>query len=532
MKENQSRQPSAPSTGSKRPRPGKPQSGFRTVTGAKTAAKPRPPRKTRAGIKAWGSIKLAVALGAKTAEAAPPPPEEVHIHAAAAPEAVLQHWTLAMLFHATEANFDDIELVCLPPDELAARAAARDKVLKGMEGRLAERLEGLVRSADRLTASQISTELADRQLPITGFVATDVEVLQKAFDAEVTSESARVSEAMRAEATVAADALDAAARRVASHSAIREEQAIVVKLGPRITSWLTLLHSNRGPRAAKLTLCSVSARVMAKALWGNTHLVSLDLSSCGLDDHAGCYVARPLRDDGCALRTLELNDNELGPRTCVALAEAVGGRNTCLSHLSLEGNPLTDGGKSERGCRELFAALASNAHLRTLRLYRTDATSRDLGERLTLALGVNGSITSVTLACWDDVPLAAQKAVLRRLAENETRAVKTKAELRAAKTAARDAQDAAATAAKSAEEERELNEWLHMRREERHTKRYCVDKAAEEAAIAAEVAAREEAAAAAAARAASKKKRRRKGKGKKGKQGKRPAGRPGGGRRR
>lgn len=94
---------------------------------------------------------------------------------------------------------------------------------------------------------------------------------------------------------------------------------MLIDLGRTRTVQLTLFNmqvrENQTGRSVRIGVNSVSARVLAKALWHNHVITVLDLSSLGLSDHAGSYIARMLnRNDNLA--KLDLADNQLGPRTC------------------------------------------------------------------------------------------------------------------------------------------------------------------------------------------------------------------------
>ena len=67
---------------------------------------------------------------------------------------------------------------------------------------------------------------------------------------------------------------------------------------------------------------SYMAHGIAKCLVGCRSVVTLDLSACGLNDLAGCFLARCLAHNS-VLESLELKDNKLGPRTLSELAASL-----------------------------------------------------------------------------------------------------------------------------------------------------------------------------------------------------------------
>jgi hypothetical protein len=60
-----------------------------------------------------------------------------------------------------------------------------------------------------------------------------------------------------------------------------------------------------------LAVNSITARSLAKAMWVNSSILCLDLSSNALNDHAGSYLARILNRNN-TIKKLELDNNNLG----------------------------------------------------------------------------------------------------------------------------------------------------------------------------------------------------------------------------
>jgi hypothetical protein len=122
-------------------------------------------------------------------------------------------------------------------------------------------------------------------------------------------------------------------RRAQLEKQLIEEKQEVGK-DPKMESWLGLIKRNSTPATARIQTNSITARALAKAMWTNTSLTSLDLTRSGLDDFAGAYIAKLLKRNK-ALIKLELDANELGPQASLAFAEALT-VNSTLQHLSLE----------------------------------------------------------------------------------------------------------------------------------------------------------------------------------------------------
>ena len=76
-----------------------------------------------------------------------------------------------------------------------------------------------------------------------------------------------------------------------------------------------------------------------------------------------------------ALVKLELGENRLGPRCCRAFGESLQ-TNATLKALSLESNPLTNESTDQTGVVALARALATNATLTLLNIWRWAAPPR------------------------------------------------------------------------------------------------------------------------------------------------------------
>jgi hypothetical protein len=194
---------------------------------------------------------------------------------------------------------------------------------------------------------------------------------------------------------------------------------------------------------------SVSARVLAKALWHNHVITVLDLSSLGLSDHAGSYIARMLNRNNTLVK-LDLADNQLGPRTChvretkspfvLACPNQQGNaaglsicalllelqafgeslvRNSSLQHLNLDSNPLTGSDGDIDGIRHLAAALEQNATLTSLNLHRCCLKDKG-GRAISAALDNNHTLLFVDVAN-NGVELQEERNIADKLAMNTQR---------------------------------------------------------------------------------------------------------------
>jgi hypothetical protein len=136
----------------------------------------------------------------------------------------------------------------------------------------------------------------------------------------------------------------------------------------------------------------VAIRAIAKALSDNTSLHTLDVTRAGLKDDVGVELAKSL-ETNAALTRLDAEDNKLGPSSLAAIGgssvvvsacivvplcfmwacgwcstEALQ-RNSTLTTLSLDRNPLTNGGTNYYGLQVFARALSVNTTLKTLSLF-------------------------------------------------------------------------------------------------------------------------------------------------------------------
>ena len=76
------------------------------------------------------------------------------------------------------------------------------------------------------------------------------------------------------------------------------EEIDEVTMDRALTVWISAVATNTTPVATvRAVINSVGARALAKAMWTNETLVNLDLSRNDLDETAGMYLARMLRNN-------------------------------------------------------------------------------------------------------------------------------------------------------------------------------------------------------------------------------------------
>lgn len=226
--------------------------------------------------------------------------------------------------------------------------------------------------ASHLDASDVSAALLSRDRTPTGFIEIDRDTLQKIFNEEFKrdEEMSRMERLENKQKQARQAGLQK--KRMDMENKLQEE---VEELAGnyQVHSMISCVRDNLAITTLKLNVSSISARALAKAMWINNTIICLDLSSCGLNDNAGCYIARILKKNN-TLQKMELDNNYFGPSTAKAFAESLV-INTSLVHLSLDSNALTRGGGAEAdfsGVIEFSKAIAINTTLKFLNLWGTN----------------------------------------------------------------------------------------------------------------------------------------------------------------
>lgn len=212
---------------------------------------------------------------------------------------------------------------------------------------------------------------------------------------------------------------------------------------------------------------SIAARAMAKAMWTNTSLTSLDLSCNGIDDPAGVYIARLLKRN-IALINVALGSNRLGVSVCHAFGESLRS-NATLKSLSLESNALTRNGADASGIRSLAEMFGENATLTSVNFWRCNLGA-EAGAALSRGMESNHTITFLEIG-HNGMAMIDQNKVKAALDSNfkrfdERQAVKRREQSIADKVLAEER-----AMQEQLRAERELREWLEdqkkLRAEER-----------------------------------------------------------------
>lgn len=316
-----------------------------------------------------------------------------------------------------------------------------------------------------LAQNDIVYELEKRAIKPTGFPDTDKDILQKEFDKEFIA-NLEEAKAKRKEAKRRA-AMQAGLqkRRVYMETSLQEEQDELAA-NRQVGLVIDMIKENQADASLRLDVNSVAARVLTKAMWLNTSITCLDLSSNNLNDHAGAYLARILKRNQ-TLRKIELDNNFLGPKASAAFGEALL-INSSLVYLSLDSNPLCNaagGMEDSAGVVALAESLRENKTLTSLNLWRATVTQKG-GVALASAIQSNSSILFCEVG-HNLIAMAETVKIAERLDANlaayEARERSRRKQIAADASSQADAQ----AIANQLRKEKEQAEWLQSRLEQR-----------------------------------------------------------------
>ena len=420
---------------------------------------------------------------AKEDEGAAPPPAESKIseeEKAAVEELAAAHkWVLGDVFtkqelaqHGTRVDAavcavlqrsPFFEFFALPPPEEA-------KVDPNEEQFDPDQVEPL--NAFNFTSGDLKLMLDERGVAPKGFFNDDARTLQKLLDDEHTARLAELKAEFEARVAKKRQTKFRHKHRLQVVKGIREEADVIVDAGedgdltqrlmelheqaPQVLSIANVLRASPNPSAA--------GRCLAKVLYSRvTSIISLDLSRAGLDDMAVAYVARACRAPGSVLASLDLEGNEAGTKACAQLAETIS-QCTSLKALSLEGNNLTEGGVEGF---EAFCEGLRSSSLTRLSLWRCNlpqkcgpALAEGVGPSLFLLETGGNLFLEKHLDDIEDSLRANRDA--RDQAAEEARVLRRKTRKEAKAKAAADA---------LAAKQRDVEEFLARRKQERAEKR-------------------------------------------------------------
>jgi Ran GTPase-activating protein (RanGAP) involved in mRNA processing and transport len=232
--------------------------------------------------------------------------------------------------------------------------------------------------------------LKNRGIDQTGFLDQDKDKLQAAYDKEYQQQLEKARQQRRDNKRRAAQQAGLQKRRLQMEKSLQEEQDELAN-NHQLAMMIDMIKDGMVSGSLRLDCTSVSCRALAKALWGNTTITCLDLSSNNLNDHAGAYLARILKKNR-TIKKLELDNNLLGPSSTLAFGNSLK-VNTTLKYLSLDSNPIsgTSATRDNSGTKALAEALRVNKTLTSLNLWRT-GISAVAGNALASAIEHNDSL--------------------------------------------------------------------------------------------------------------------------------------------
>ena len=287
--------------------------------------------------------------------------------------------------------------------------------------------------ANTLTLSELLLELERRGIQAKGFFSDDAQVLQVEFEKELeqykTNKRTEILEAKLIEAAQAKKHR----RDKRKEEQLKEEKALILQ--DHRMAWL---HSIRGtvlqPESSSKLLDiriqvpnETAARLLAKTLWTTSCIGSLDLSRMGLSDIMGAYICRSLRFNKSVFK-LELGENRLGEKTCLALEIAIR-TNHVLKYISLESNPLMATSSTNVTCIQALASIIeTTSSLTSLSLWKCSIGPLG-GELIAQSILRNNTLTCIEMGYnnWNKEHV---QVILSKLDKNKADQTMTREEIR------------------------------------------------------------------------------------------------------
>jgi hypothetical protein len=270
--------------------------------------------------------------------------------------------------------------------------------------------------ANSLTLKDLLHEMEMRNLQPRGFFEDDAKLLQERLDKEH-EEYLELKQRQKIEAKE----LEASQALVRRRKALQEielgEEKREYGCNKRTSEWFRLLENKCSPSRCRIDINNVSARTLSRILWSDTLIVTLDVCNMYIADHAGSYLARVLKNNKSLIK-LEMDENNLGYKTCNTLADSLG-TNSTLKYLSLGSNPLTANNGKEV-VESLAKILVENKSLQYLGLWRCNIGIEG-GRKVSEAMQSNKDILCFELGYnfWDYKEIQNIQHVLVRMILSE-----------------------------------------------------------------------------------------------------------------
>ena len=252
--------------------------------------------------------------------------------------------------------------------------------------------------AHSLTLKDLLHEMEIRNLQPRGFFDDDAKMLQQILD----KEHEEYLEMKRKEKLEARE-LEASQAMIRRKKALLEiqlgEEEREIELNRRLDQWFCLMKNRCPPSSCTVDVNDVSARTLARMLWSDSIICSLDVCNMNISDSSGAYLARALKNNRSIVK-VEMSENRFGHKTCTALADALR-VNTTLKYLSIGSNPLTI--KNNKASVEaLVTIVLENTSIRHRGLWRCNIGNEG-GRDICDAMQTNNTITCLELGYnfWD-----------------------------------------------------------------------------------------------------------------------------------
>ena len=270
--------------------------------------------------------------------------------------------------------------------------------------------------ANSLTLKDLLHEMEMRNLQPRGFFEDDAKLLQEELD----KEHANYLESKWREKQEAKE-LEASQAMIRRRKTLQEielnEEKQELESDKKVHEWFCLIQGGCSPTRCRIDVNNISARTLARLLWSDNLILSLDVCTMDISDSSGAYLARALKQNK-SITKLEMNENFLGSKTCTALSEALRCNDT-IKYLSIASNPLT--AKNGKASVEALANLIrGNRSLRHLGLWRCNIGIEG-GRQLSEAMLSNGKITCFELGYnfWDFSDIQRIQEVLVRVQDGK-----------------------------------------------------------------------------------------------------------------
>ena len=251
--------------------------------------------------------------------------------------------------------------------------------------------------ANSLTLKDLLQEMERRGLQPRGFFEDDAKVLQAELDEEHDQYIETKRRERREARVLESEQAILRHRKILTETQIAEERK-EIKRDKRADEWFYLIRNGTVPNHCRIDVNDITARPLARLLWTDLKIVSLNVGNMNLSDTTGAYISRALKNNR-SITKLEMSENFMGSKTCQILAESLLVNNV-IQFIDLGSNPLT--ANNIAGIEAMAAMLQHNRSLRYLSLWRCNVGVEG-GRLLSAAMPFNNNLTCFELGynSWD-----------------------------------------------------------------------------------------------------------------------------------